>query len=85
MSLNGVTGFMGNDAHFSAPSEKCPYSTFYLEIAEHSNAAYLPVTKTMFTGLLGHSAVVAQTESMWRISRDCSRQKRGPPSNTPSK
>jgi hypothetical protein len=66
---------------FSTPAEKCPYYPSAL-VPAHSKLLALPVADAVCASLVSHPAGVAQTESMWRISRDRSRQKRGPP--TPS-
>jgi len=63
---------------FTAPAEKCPYCPSAL-VATHSELLAPPVASAVFASLVSHPAGVAQTESMWRISRDRSRQKRGPP------
>jgi hypothetical protein len=63
---------------FTAPAEKCPLCPFAL-VATHSELLALPVADAVFASLVSHPAGVAQTEPMWRISRDRSRQKRGPP------
>ena len=47
----------------------------------HRDVMSMPVQADgLFASLMTHPAGVAQTESKWRISRDRSRQKRGPPS-----
>ena len=63
---------------FAAPAEKCSYCPSAL-VATHSEPLALPVADAVFASLVSHPAGVAKTESMWRISRDRSRQKRGPP------
>ena len=64
---------------FNAPAEKCPYCPSAL-VATHSELLALPIADAVFASLVSHPAGVAQTEWMRRISRDRSRQKRGPPS-----
>lgn len=63
---------------FSPPAEKCPYYPSAL-VPAHSELLALPVADAVCASLVSHPAGVVQTESMWRISRDRSRQKRGPP------
>jgi hypothetical protein len=63
---------------FSAPAEKCPYCPSTLAAA-HSKLLALPTADAVFASLVSHPAAIAQIESMQRISRDRSRQKRGPP------
>jgi len=63
---------------FRAPADHCPYSPA-VTTAIRSSWSVLPREGSIYAGLVSHPAVVAQTQSMWRISRDRSRQKRGPP------
>jgi hypothetical protein len=63
---------------FTAPAEKCPYCPSAL-VATHSELLALPVADAVLALLVSHPAGVVQTEAMWRISHDRSRQKRGPP------
>jgi hypothetical protein len=63
---------------FTAPAEKCPYFPSAL-VATHHKLLALSVADAVFASLVSHPAGAAQTESMWRIPRDRSRQKRGPP------
>lgn len=64
---------------FDAMHERCPYYPG-LAAAVHAEVLAVPVSEAMFAGLVSHPTGVAQTESKRRISRDRSRQKRGPPS-----
>ena len=59
-------------------SEKCPY-TPGMVVATHPNALAGTSGHAIFAPFVSHPCGVAQTESKWRISRDRSRQKRGPP------
>jgi len=61
-----------------APVEKCPYYPASVFVSSHVDLGFAPAMAT-YAGLVSHPAVHAQTESMWRIARDRSRQKRGPP------
>lgn len=61
-----------------APPEKCPYCPSSVATAAQSPLA-LAATVRVFGTLDTLPAVVAQTESKWRIARERSRQKRGPP------
>jgi hypothetical protein len=65
----------------SAPPEKCPYFPATLQIGRHPNMLGAPSGQVVFSGFIGQSAIIAQTESKRRISRDRSRQKRGPPAS----
>jgi hypothetical protein len=64
---------------FRATQEKCPYYPDSVA-ASHPNRLGVSPSQAIFAGLSSHPAVFAQMESRWRISRDRSRQKRGPPS-----
>ena len=63
---------------FGAPAEKCPYCPSALAVT-HNELLALPIGDAVFASLVGHPSGVAQTGSKRRISRDRSRQKRGPP------
>jgi hypothetical protein len=63
---------------FNVPTDKCPYFPSALA-AMHKELLALPIGHAVFASLVGHPSGVAQAESMRRISRDRSRQKRGPP------
>jgi hypothetical protein len=78
--FSGVMGESSAQAgiQFRAPIERCPYFPGAIKTA-HTNAASL-FEPTYDAGRpSSHPASVAQTESKWRIARDRSRQKRGPP------
>jgi hypothetical protein len=62
----------------TAQAEKCPYYLSAL-VPAHAERLALPVADAVYASLVSLPVGVAQTESMWRISRDRSRQKRGPP------
>lgn len=64
---------------FRAPVDRCPYSPG-LTSAVRPSQAILSTGDAIYAGLISHPAVVAQTQSKWRIARDRSRLKRGPPS-----
>jgi len=61
-----------------APEGACPYAPAVLAMLHHDTFATVTQTVIM-TALQSHDAVIAQSESSLRISRDRSRQKRGPP------
>jgi hypothetical protein len=61
-----------------APPEKCPYCPSSMATTGHAPLAFAAASTVLgTTDTL--TVVLAQTESKWRISRDRSRQKRGPP------
>lgn len=66
-------------SQFRAPVERCPFCLNALP-ATHPDGLSPGVSASVFAALVSHPAGMAQTESKWRISRDRSRQKRGPPS-----
>jgi hypothetical protein len=63
---------------FGAPVEKCPYCPAAIAVV-HGDTFGPPPSQAIFAGLIAHPVVAAQTESKLRISRNRSRQKRGPP------
>lgn len=68
----------GSEHHFRAPTDLCPmYSRG--TVAVHHEVLAPPVGEAVFAELTSHPAGMAQVESRWRIARDRSRQKRGPP------
>src|SRR5438309_1894165 len=58
--------------------ERCPYSPSTAP-KTRAESISVPVAQAIFAELASHPAAAAQTESRRRISRDRSRQKRGPP------
>jgi hypothetical protein len=70
----------GNGPAFRTPPEKCPFAPAALVGGPHLTALDVSPGQIFFAGLLSHPSISAQTESKRRISRDRSRQKRGPPS-----
>lgn len=63
---------------FGTPVEKCPYCPSAL-VAAHIDYLAAPTAHAVFASLVSHPSGIAQTESLRRISRDRSHQKRGPP------
>jgi hypothetical protein len=66
---------------FGVPVEKCPYAPGVFTVS-HVQVFTAPTAVAVFASLVSHPAGLAQTESRWRIARDRSRQKRGPPSQS---
>jgi hypothetical protein len=64
---------------FRPPVEQCPYRPD-IAAASHPNPFATPAMNSIFALVMDHSEVIAQMESRWRIARDRTRQKRGPPS-----
>jgi len=83
MSMAERRAMTGRQRQFSAPQEKCPCCPQAMVIGHQTNTLGAPSVQAIFAGFSGQAAVIAQTESKRRISRDRSRQKRGPPSSSP--
>ena len=60
-------------------SGKCPYAPGMV-VVTHPNLLSVSPSRALFAALVSHPCGIAQTESKWRIARERSRQKRGPPS-----
>jgi len=76
-AMEGAVAAARVGERFSAPVERCP---FLPRVVQAAGAMALGATAGPMEALMSHPASVAQTESKWRIARDRSRQKRGPPS-----
>ncbi len=63
---------------FSPIPETCPYCPGSIA-PTYTDVLAVSVAEATFASLVNHPSGVAQTESKRRISRDRSRQKRGPP------
>ena len=80
MSMAERLQLISRDPQFRAPREKCPYRQRSTALPIRGRTFISPVGQGIFADLTSQRAAVAQTESKFRISRDRSRQKRGPPS-----
>jgi len=70
---------LAGKAQFRAPMAKCPYSPGSV-MSMHVERWGKPETAdAVFAGFISHPGGSPQTESKRRISRDRSRQERGPP------
>ncbi len=79
MSMAERTQLAGDKPHLGAPLEKCPFApSDAITVPAHDFLGVLP-GGSIFAGLVSHPAVFPQTLAKWRISRDRSHQKRGPP------
>jgi hypothetical protein len=78
MSMAQRTVAKKSGTHVGAPPEKCPYCPSSVATSGHSPLALAAASSVLGT-LDSLPTVISQTESKWRISRDRSRQKRGPP------
>jgi hypothetical protein len=72
---------MGQAPAWRAPLGHCPYYPAQTAVSPVSFLA-VPAAPAIFAEVVSHPALHAQTESKWRISRDRTRQKRGPPPPT---
>ena len=63
---------------FTAKSQPCPYDPKAMPSAQHNPASLIP-SAMIVAQILSHPASPTQTLAKFRISRDRSRQKRGPP------
>ena len=79
MSMAERSQFASRDPQFQAPVENCPYCPAMAVAVIHGNTFVAPAAQAIFASLVAHSTGTAQTESKLRISRNRSRQKRGPP------
>ncbi len=66
------------DLLFRAPAEKCPFCPS-AATASHPSPLAAPFVQAAFSALVSHPAGVVQAGCKRRVSRDRSRQKRGPP------
>ncbi len=62
-----------------ALASRCPFCPRAV-VAAHVDVMAARAADGLDAALVSHPSCVAQTESKWRIARDRSRQKRGPPS-----
>lgn len=79
MSMTERRKMSSDEPQFAPPVEKCPYCPGALTLGHQTNPFSIATGQIVIVGSVGQSSVVAQTESKRRISRDRSRQKRGPP------
>jgi hypothetical protein len=81
MSMAERSQLASRDPEFRTPAEKCPYCPAATVAVVHGNTFLPPARQAIYAGLIAHPAVAVQTESKLRISRNRSRQKRGPPAS----
>jgi hypothetical protein len=81
--MNDLSGgdATSHDLRLGAPVEKCPYAPRAFTVV-HPQPYTIATADAVYASLVSHPAVLAQTESKWRIARDRARQKRGPPSTS---
>ena len=63
---------------FRAPAPTCPYQHSSVRSVQQVRLA-IPAAQVLYAALVSHPTGLAQTHSKWRVSRERSRQKRGPP------
>lgn len=73
---------VSHDPQFKAPAEKCLYCSSSVAPAQPNPLDEPTIAAVIFGALVSHPTGFAQTEAKRRISRECSEQKRGPPSQT---
>jgi hypothetical protein len=67
---------------FSAQPERCPYCPAALNGLHHEHGLDVSSGQQIFAGLTSSAGAVLQTQCWLRISRDRTRHKRGPPSQS---
>lgn len=79
MAIADRTKLASDKPGFGAPAEKCPFAPSHaITVPAHDLIGVLPGS-AIFADLVSHPAVYPQTLAKWRINRDRSNQKRGPP------
>jgi hypothetical protein len=68
------------DPEFNAPAPQCPYQQSAVRNIRQATS-FLPVVAAVYASVASHRTGLTQTHSMWRRSRERSRQKRGPPAD----
>jgi hypothetical protein len=78
MNASERSSWMSRQSEVATPQEKCSYLPGILAVAYHPLLA-IAAAASLFAILATRPNGIAHTESKWRIARDRSRQKRGPP------
>jgi hypothetical protein len=81
VSMTERSKILAHGTQISGPIEKCPYCPTAVAVTHHDLLA-IGKSESVFASLVTRPAGRVQTESKWRISRDRSRQKRGPPAKS---
>lgn len=77
-----ATASDGKGPLWKSPLERCPYCPAMV-VSWHHQEMFAPSTaQAIFAEFRSHPSGTVQTESRRRISRDRSRQKRGPPTSS---
>ena len=79
MSMAEREKLAGDKPAFAAPPDKCPFAPSHALIAPNRDQVGLLPGRAIFAGLISHPAVYSQVLAQWRINRERSNQKRGPP------
>jgi hypothetical protein len=79
VSMAKGSGFSSDKPAFASPPERCPFAPSHLVIVPSQDFIGVLPGSAFFAGLVSHPAVYAQTLAKWRINRERSNQKRGPP------
>jgi hypothetical protein len=64
---------------FRAPQACCPFCPASVAAPHFNPLSMPPVAQAVFAAMVSHPAGTPQTESRWRVARERSRGKRGPP------
>lgn len=80
MSMTQRHQAVERDTHIGVIPEKCPYTPYLTFGVRLPDLGLIATASAVFGELVSHPSVAPQTESKWRIARNRSRQKRGPPS-----
>jgi hypothetical protein len=81
MSMAERSKIPAHETQISNPLDKCPYCPAAVMVTHH-NLLAIGKSESIFASLVTRPTGVVQTESKWRLSRDRSRQKRGPPAKS---
>lgn len=81
MSMRERTERADHHPEFQSPLQSCPYCPVTVAPVHPDPLSSPGTSQAIFAGIVSHPANTPQTESKWRIARDRSRQKRGPPAS----
>jgi len=81
MSMAERSHVASGKPEFRSLPEKCPFYPVSRQVSQHSDFG-LTVSSAVLGDVISHPGVYAQTQSKWRIARERSRHKRGPPSTS---
>jgi hypothetical protein len=82
MAERGQLATKESSPKWTAPADRRPYCPAAVVLGHLQDTFAAMAAQAFYAEISSHPAGAAQTESKRRISRDRSRQKRGPPSQT---